>query len=86
MPAVESYDPTGNAYINGVLGDCKWAVNSFTYSFPANASFYGSSYGSGENASQFEGLNAMQQTMARQALSMYASVANISFSDRNSAR
>jgi serralysin len=81
MPAVESYNPTGDAYIDGILGNRKWAVSNFTFSFPANASFYGSSYGNGETASQFEGLNATQQTMARHALSMYASVANLGFTE-----
>ncbi|WP_404295350.1 M10 family metallopeptidase C-terminal domain-containing protein (plasmid) [Microvirga sp. RSM25] len=81
MPAVVTYSPTGNAYIDGVLGDLKWAVNSFTYSFPASASFYGSAYGAGEPLSNFEALNAAQQTATRAALKLYASVANLSFTE-----
>ncbi|PVE24351.1 protease [Microvirga sp. KLBC 81] len=81
MPAVASYSPTGNAYIDGVLGDLKWAVNSFTYSFPTNASFYGSGYGSGETADNFGALNTTQQAAVRSSLKMYASVANLTFTE-----
>jgi len=81
MPAVATYSPSGNAYIDGVLGDAKWAVNSFTFSFPANASFYGSGYGSGETADNFGVLNTAQQAAVRSALKMYASVANLSFTE-----
>ncbi|MXQ13088.1 matrixin family metalloprotease, partial [Microvirga makkahensis] len=81
MPAINSYSPTGNAYIDGVLGDHKWAVNSFTYSFPTSGSYYGSGYGSGENVTNFGALNANQQAMVRSDLKMYASVANLSFTE-----
>ncbi|KLK92443.1 protease [Microvirga vignae] len=81
MPAVASYISTGNAYIDGVLADLKWAVNSFTYSFPTNASFYGAGYGSGETANKFGALNTTQQAVVRSSLKMYASVANLSFTE-----
>jgi serralysin len=81
MPAVVTYSPTDDAYINGVLGDTKWAVNSFTYSFPTSPSYYGSNYAGGEPASQFEALIPTQQAMTRAALRMYASVANLSFAE-----
>lgn len=81
MPAVVTYSPTGNAYIDGVLGDAKWAVSSFTYSFPTSASYYGSNYGGGEPTSGFEALNSTQQAMTRTALRMYASVANLTFTE-----
>jgi serralysin len=81
MPAVASYSLTGNAYIDGLLGDLKWAVNSFTYSFPTDASFYGSGYGSGETADNFGALNTTQQAAVRSSLKMYASVANLSFTE-----
>ncbi len=81
MPAVVTYSPTDDPYINGVLGDTKWAVNSFTYSFPTSSSYYGSNYAGGEPASQFEALNPAQQAMTRAALRMYASVANLSFAE-----
>jgi serralysin len=81
MPAVASYSLTGDAYIDGVLGDYKWAVNSLSYSFPTNGSFYGSSYGSGENITNFGTFNTAQQTTTRAALKMFATVANLSFSE-----
>lgn len=79
MPAVTAYSLTGDAYINGILGDVKWSSGSLSYSFPVQASFYGAGYGSGETASNFAALNAAQQTAVRSALTSYASVANFSF-------
>jgi serralysin len=81
MTAVSTYHPTGNAYIDGVLSGTKWAVGTLTFSFPSQASYYGSGYGSGEPAKAFEVLNAAQQTAARNAMSQYASVANIKFQE-----
>ena len=81
MPAVTSYNLTGNAYIDGVLGDTKWAVNSFTYSFPTGYSDYGSRYGSGENFNNFGTFNSIQQGATRAALNGFASVASLSFSE-----
>jgi len=81
MPAIASYSLTGDAYIDGVLGDYKWAVNSFSYSFPASGSYFGSSYGSGENIVNFGAFNTAQETTTRAALKMFASVANLSFSE-----
>ncbi|WP_114947049.1 M10 family metallopeptidase [Microvirga calopogonii] len=81
MPAVASYGLTGNAYIDGVLGGYKWATTSFTFSFPTSGSYYGSSYGSGENVTNFGAFNTAQQAVTRDALKMYASVANLSFAE-----
>ncbi len=81
MPAVTSYKLTGDAYIDGVLGDTKWAVNSFTYSFPTSGSYYGKGYGSGENTTNFGALNSAQQAATRAALDEFASVANLSFTE-----
>jgi serralysin len=81
MPAVVAYTLTGNAYIDGVLGDLKWAVKSFTYSFPTSASFYGTSYGNGEPLSNFGALNATQQAATRAGLAQYASVATLTFTE-----
>ncbi|MXQ10795.1 matrixin family metalloprotease, partial [Microvirga makkahensis] len=81
MPAVATYSPTGNAYIDGLLGDVKWAVNSFTFSIPTSGGYYGSSYGDGENITNFGVLNSGQQTATRGALKMFASVANLSFTE-----
>jgi serralysin len=81
MPAVTSVDLSGDSYIDGLLGDLRWAVKTFTYSFPALGSYYGSSYGEGENVTNFGALNTYQQATVRTALSMYASVANLSFTE-----
>ncbi len=81
MPATTTYASTGNAYIDGVLGDVKWAVNEFTFSFPTSGSFYGSRYGSGEPTNNFGTLNAAQQAAARATFDAYASVANLKFTE-----
>lgn len=81
MPAIATYGLTGNAYIDGVLGGYKWAINSITYSFPINGSYYGNSYGTAENITNFGSLGAVQQTTARNALKSYASVANLTFTE-----
>jgi serralysin len=81
MPAVTSVDLSGDSYIDGLFGDLKWAIKNFTYSFPALGSYYGSSYGEGESVTNFGALNTYQQATVRTALSMYASVANLSFTE-----
>jgi serralysin len=81
MPAVTTYNLTGNASIDSLLDEVKWAVNRFTYSFPTDASFYGASYGSGENTSNFEGFNVTQRAAIRSALNLYASAADLSFTE-----
>jgi serralysin len=80
MPATSSVSSSGNAYIDGVLGDTKWAVSNLTYSFPTNASYYGSGYGGGEPTNGFGALNAQQQTAARAAFASISAVANVTFS------
>jgi Ca2+-binding RTX toxin-like protein len=81
MPAIASNNSTGNAYVDGILGAYKWATNSLTYSFPTDGAYYGNAYGSAENAITFGALNTAQQTMARSALAMYGSVANLRFAE-----
>ncbi|RVP97586.1 M10 family metallopeptidase C-terminal domain-containing protein [Sinorhizobium meliloti] len=81
MPATTTYATTGNAYINGLLGDWKWAIKDFTFSFPTSASFYGSGYGNGEPLKGFAVLNAAQQAATRAALDQFSSVANVTFTE-----
>jgi serralysin len=81
MPATSSLTPMGDPYVDGVLSGVKWAVNSFTFSFPTSAAYYGSSYGDGEPSNGFETFNSTQQTAVRQVLSGYAAVANITFTE-----
>jgi serralysin len=81
MPTVSTYSPTGDQYVDGVLSGVKWGVSSLTFSFPTNASFYGSGYGSGEPASNFETFTATQQAAVRTILQTYSSVANLAFTE-----
>lgn len=81
MPATTSYTLSSDPYIDGLLGEVRWATNSFTFSFPANASYYGGSYAGGEPTDNFGALNASQQATARVALAAYASVANVTFAE-----
>lgn len=81
MPATTTYATTGNAYINGLLGDWKWAIKDFTFSFPTSASFYGSGYGNGEPLKGFAVLSAAQQAATRAALDQFSSVANVTFTE-----
>ena len=79
MPATTTFSRTGNAYIDGLLGETKWATTSLSYSFPTSAAFYGSGYGAGETTKGFAALNAAQQAAAKAAFSAMAAVSNLKF-------
>jgi serralysin len=79
VPATSSVSPSGNIFVNALLGGSKWAVSNLSYSFPTSASFYGSGYGSGEPGNGFGTLNAQQQTAARAAFASISAVANVTF-------
>jgi Ca2+-binding RTX toxin-like protein len=81
MPAVATYSPTGDAYIDGVLSGVKWAVTSLTFSFPTDPSFYGSNYGNGEPSNGFKAFTTTQQNAVRSVLQMDADVANVTFTE-----
>lgn len=81
MPAVTTYAKTGNAYIDGVLGDGKWAVSDLTYSFPTSGSYYGTGYGWGEPTNGFGVLNSTQQAATRTVFSNFSAVANLRFTE-----
>ena len=81
MPTVSSYTPTGDVYVDALLLGKKWAVTSLTYSFPTDASYYGTSYGSGEPTNNFEAFSSLQQSAIRSALQTYSSVANLTFTE-----
>jgi serralysin len=81
MPATTTYSLTGNAYIDGLLGGQKWAVDELTFSFPTSGSFYGAGYGDGEPTSSFGSFNTAQQAAARATFSMISSVANVTFTE-----
>jgi len=81
MPAVETYSSTGNVYIDAVLGNVRWVPGNLSYSFPATALSYGSSYGDGEAAKGFGAFNSTQQFIARSALKLYSAVSNLTFQE-----
>lgn len=81
MPAITAFGLTGNSYVDGLMGEYKWAVDDLTYSFPAKGAFYGNAYGAAENTTSFAAFGQAQQSAARSALAMYASVANLTFTE-----
>jgi serralysin len=80
MPAVATFSLTGDPYIDGLLGNVKWAVTDFTYSTPDRASYYGSQYGSGEPEDNFAALNNTQRSVVDTTLALYSSSTNLTFS------
>lgn len=81
MPAVSTYSPTGDLYVDAVLSGVKWGTNSLTFSFPTDPSYYGASYGSGEPSNNFEAFTSVQQVAVRSILTMDAAVANLTFTE-----
>src|SRR6187402_3161807 len=83
MPAVTTVFSSGSQDINGLLYSQKWAVSSFSFSFPSDPAFYtGGSAPSGETTSNFAALNSTQQSFVRTfAFQQFASVANLTFSE-----
>ena len=69
MPATTSVIPSGIPYVDYIDSRTKWAVSSFTYSFPTSGSFYvglnGAPYGSGEANSGFKAFTPIQQELIR---------------------
>ncbi|WP_243368213.1 M10 family metallopeptidase [Microvirga solisilvae] len=72
---------TGNQDIDGILSSVRWSNSTLTYSFPKQASFYESTYGSGEPHDSFGALNTSQVRAAREVFAMMASVSNLSFTE-----
>jgi serralysin len=81
MPTTSTYTTTGDPYVDGILSGIKWGVSSLSFSFPSSGSLYGTSYGSGEQLNNFEAFTPAQQAAVRSILEMYASVANLSFTE-----
>ena len=67
--------------IDGVLSGLKWSGSNVTYSFPAQAVFYGSGYGSGEPQNNFEPLNDLQIAVARSIFGMISAVTNLTITE-----
>ncbi|AHK45869.1 putative protease [Ensifer adhaerens OV14] len=80
MPETTTIALSGDAYINGILGNEKWAVQDFTFSFPTSGSLYEWGYGSGEPF-HFLALNSEQIAAARAAFNQLSSVANVTFTE-----
>jgi serralysin len=81
VPAVTSSSSTGDAYVDGLLGNVKWAVDSLSFSFPTSGSYYGNPYGYEENVTNFGALNATQAAVTRSVLTNYASLTNLTFTE-----
>jgi serralysin len=81
VAATSSVTRTGNIYIDSVLTGTKWAVGSLTFSFPTQANYYGSGYGSGQPGNNFEAFNPEQQAATRIILQGFAAVANVTFTE-----
>jgi VCBS repeat-containing protein len=66
--------------VDGTLTGTKWATSSLTFSFPSDATYYGANYGS-EPLTNFKAFTSAQQSAVRDILKMYASVANLTFTE-----
>jgi len=72
-----------NPAINGILSTYQWGLQNgqsadVSYSFPESGAFWPSNY-SGEVSAGWFGLDFMQQESFKQALSAWADVANVNF-------
>ena len=79
VSSVSSVSPSGISYIDGIEGGVKWANPNLTYSFPTSSSYYGSTYGAGEENNGFKTFTAIQQAATTSILDMYSQVANLTF-------
>ena len=77
---VSSVPATGTNAIDALVFGTKWQFRDITYSFPVSGDDYVANYSSAEEPQQdFMPLTAAQQQGVTQALSMWAKVANLSF-------
>ena len=87
MAAVRDYpyDPSGDPYVKSLLTGTTWASSSLTYSFRKSASFYDGyddpETTDGEPSNDFKPFNSVQESAARTILAMYASFADITFTE-----
>lgn len=80
MAAVTFVSPSGDPYLNGLLGDARWASPTLTYSFPTSGSFY-AGYGGSEPTSSFGAFTELQKDAMRSALAAYAAVSQLTFTE-----
>jgi serralysin len=83
MASVTTYNLTGDRYVDGLLGDVKWATTSLTFSMPTSGAYYESDYGYGEPDDNFCVLNSAQQSAVNSTLTMYASITDLGFTEIN---
>lgn len=79
MSSTVSVGRTGDQEIDALFSGLMWNTNNLTYSFPTNASFYGSGYGQGEPQDAFRPLNSQQIAAAQAVLGSIAAVTNLTF-------
>lgn len=79
MPAIATTTLTGDTFINGLLGEVKWATTSLTYSFPISGAYYEYPYGYSEPSYNFGALDSVQKATALDALEMISHVAAVTF-------
>lgn len=77
---VSNFSPTGNAGIDGLLAGIKWGTTSLTFNFPSSPSLYDAGYAEAQSPA-FGPLNASMQGAVRFALSNYAAVSNLKFTE-----
>ncbi|WP_457092865.1 M10 family metallopeptidase [Microvirga sp. P5_D2] len=70
-----------NPSIDGVLSGLQWNGSEVTYSFPAQAAFYGTGYGSGEPQNNFEPLTNFQISVARSIFRMISATTNLTLTE-----
>lgn len=81
MSSTVSVGRTGNQEIDALFSGLMWTTNNLTYSFPTNASYYGSGYGQGEPQDGFRPLNSQQIAAAHAVLGSIAAVTNLTFTE-----
>ncbi|MET0745688.1 MAG: M10 family metallopeptidase [Microvirga sp.] len=81
MAGIVAVPRSNDQDVNGLLSGYRWSATSLSYSFPGNAAFYESGYGSGEPKNHFEALNKDQAGAARSALAAIASVTRLTFGE-----
>ena len=82
MTEIRAVAPSGDQSIDGLLSGVQWSGHAVTFSFPADGAFYDGYAGVGlEPATGFESLTAAQMQVVRKVLSIYASIANITFTE-----
>jgi serralysin len=72
---------TNSPLIDGVLSGLQWNGLNVTYSFPAQAIFYGSGYGSGEPQNNFAPMNELQIVVARSIFRMISATTNLTLTE-----